>query len=110
MRVLLLCAGTTAALLLASLAARADSPPTPAPQATRVAANSATPTSSTAAAASSKKPAQADKSCLHTGTMIAGRCAIAHGSVYTHQDLQHTGRITLGGQLRELDPSLTVGH
>jgi hypothetical protein len=46
-----------------------------------------------------------------TGSRIAapGNCA-EFGHTYTREDIEHTGRTTLGGALRELDPTMTVGR
>jgi hypothetical protein len=47
-----------------------------------------------------------------TGSWIpqpAGTCA-AFGHTYSHSDIETTGRTTIGGALRDLDPTLTISH
>jgi hypothetical protein len=46
-----------------------------------------------------------------TGSRIAapGNCA-EFGHTYTQEDIQHTGRTTIGAALRDLDPTITVGR
>ena len=38
-----------------------------------------------------------------------GNCA-GFGSTYTQEDIEHTGKTTVGGALRELDPTITVNR
>ena len=38
-----------------------------------------------------------------------GNCA-GFGNTYTKEDIQHTGKTTVGGALRELDPTVTITH
>ena len=48
----------------------------------------------------------------HSGSLIprpAGSCA-AFGHTYSQSDIETTGRTTIGGALRELDPTLTISH
>lgn len=47
-----------------------------------------------------------------TGTMIktAPNACTAFGNTYTREDIDRTGYTTLGGALRQLDPSVSVGH
>jgi len=47
-----------------------------------------------------------------TGSLIpqpAGTCA-AFGHTYSHSDIETTGRTTVAGALRDLDPTLTISH
>jgi hypothetical protein len=47
-----------------------------------------------------------------TGSRIPappGNCA-GFGSTYTQEDIEHTGKTTVGGALRELDPTITVNR
>ena len=46
-----------------------------------------------------------------TGSRIAapGNCA-EFGHTYTQEDIQHTGKTTVGAALRELDPTITVSR
>lgn len=84
-------AAVAAGLILSSSAAFADdAPPQPAKQSV---------------------PAQ-DPSCLtHTGSRIdtKGKCR-GTGRSYTGEDLNRTGKSTVGGSLPLLDPSITVHH
>jgi hypothetical protein len=48
--------------------------------------------------------------CLtHTGSLMSakGKCS-GTGRSYTRDDIDRTGKTTLGGALAELDPSITV--
>jgi hypothetical protein len=51
-------------------------------------------------------------SCLtHTGSRIGGQGTCrGTGRSYTNDDLKRTGKTTVGGALRLLDPSITVHH
>jgi hypothetical protein len=47
-----------------------------------------------------------------TGSRIhapPGNCA-GFGSTYTQEDIERTGKTTVGGALRELDPTITVNR
>jgi hypothetical protein len=49
----------------------------------------------------------------YTGSRIppkAGECVNAPGVVYTHKQLEMTGKIDTAGALRILSPSLTISH
>ena len=47
-----------------------------------------------------------------SGSLIphpAGSCA-AFGHTYSQSDIETTGKTTVGGALRELDPTITISH
>jgi hypothetical protein len=84
--------------------ARAGDPtPAPAPQQSGV-----------QAAANAKVNKAQSATCLTTtGSLMRpkpGHCVNAFGNVYTQRDLDRTGKITVSGALRLLDPALTVVH
>jgi hypothetical protein len=60
------------------------------------------------------KPAQsaASRTCLQeTGTLIKHKpneCSISPGRVYGKEDMDRTGKTTISGVLRTLDPSVTI--
>jgi hypothetical protein len=80
------------------------------------------PTQASAAQASSTPAANADHAagkqmggtCLKsTGSRIppkAGQCLLAPGNVYTHKQLETTGKSDAAGALRDVSPILTISH
>jgi hypothetical protein len=50
--------------------------------------------------------------CVDSGSAIParrGNCA-GFGSTYTQDDIEHTGKTTIGAALRQLDPTMTVNR
>ena len=97
-----------AALLLAGFAISAVAGETTAqPQTTQSTAQSA-PTRPTGPL----KPG--DRNCIRdTGSLIhakPGECLPVAGRSYSREDLQRTGHNSLGPALRDLDPSISLGH
>lgn len=96
-----------AALLLAGFALSAVAGETTQPQTAQSTAQSA-PTRSTGPI----KPG--DRNCIRdTGSLIhakPGECLPVAGRSYSREDLQGTGHNSLGPALRDLDPSISLGH
>jgi hypothetical protein len=96
-------------VLAASFSVAASQATEPGPQATAAQANLA-PTGKVDQSAAK----EIGSTCLKsTGSRIptkAGQCVNAPGVVYTHKQLQTTGKTDTAGALRNLSPSLTISH
>lgn len=94
---------------LAQTQTAAGNPPSATP------ATSATTTASVTTQRTRAKavPAPGSRQCIRdTGSHIPppkGQCLPVAGNSYSQQDIQQTGATTVGGALRMLDPSVTVG-
>jgi hypothetical protein len=96
-------------VLAASFGVAAAQAAGPAPQANAAQANLA-PAGKVDQSAAKENGSTCLKS---TGSRIptkAGQCVNAPGVVYTHKQLQTTGKTDTAGALRNLSPSLTISH
>lgn len=101
---------TACALVVAAafgIAATQATEPTPQANATQVSSAPAGKLDQSAAK-------EMGSTCLKsTGSRIPtkpGQCVNAPGVVYTHKQLQTTGKTDAAGALRNLSPSLTISH
>jgi hypothetical protein len=72
-----------------------------------------TPAQATPKAARGTSNKDASTCIRDTGSRIPppkGQCLPVHGNVYTHKDLETTGRTTAAGALQQLDPNVTIVH
>lgn len=98
--------------LTLGVATAAFAGPQNAPNASTADQSAATTTTAPAAVKHASPIKPGDRQCIRdTGSLIPakkGECLPVTGRSYTKDDIDATGRRTLGGALRELDPAITV--